>query len=338
MADSEEKLPEGALLKVVRGAFDRSGRWPTRQYVEAVLDQDHNMDLDEILESAPRSLVYSTGTQESSEVILTVAGLAAAGAETDVKRFVEALRWCVAEQLGFRPSDPGATEEVKIEVDQFTSEWASRGAKTSAVDLIKLRAMLTTEGIYSSIGGEDGKWIVTLNRRCVLPYRDVLTIKDYLAARKASASPAPRQQLPEVEPTSSEAAVPDRLPQFGLEGRPAKVMEACATLFANGHFAQGVLEAVKVMRDVLQEASGVDLDGEKLAGRAFNPKDPLIVVGDLATETGRNRQRGMMLIAQGIFAGVRNPLAHQRIVVPGSEARQIVAMIAFVVEAVEARR
>jgi uncharacterized protein (TIGR02391 family) len=338
MADRDEKSPGEALLEVVRGAFDRSGRWPTRQYVEAVLDQDHGIDLDEILEAAPRSLVYSTGTQDSSEVILTVAGLAAAGAGTDVKRFVEALRWCVAEQLGFRPSDPGATEELKIEADQFTSEWASRGEKASAVDLIKLRAMLTTEGIYSSIGGEDGRWMVTLNRRCVLPYRDVQTIKDYLAAKEALARPTPRQEPPEIESTSSKAAVPDRLPQTGLEDLPAKVMEGCVILFANGHFAQGVLEAVKVMRDVLQEASGVDLDGEKLAGRAFNPKDPLIVVGDLATETGRNRQRGVMLIAQGIFAGVRNPLAHQRIVVPGSEARQIVAMIAFVVEAVEARR
>lgn len=338
MADRDEKSPEEALLDVVRGVFDRSGRWPTRQYVEAVLDQDHCMVLDEILKVAPRSLVYAAGTQESSEVILTVAGLAAAGAETDVKRFVEALRWCVAEQRGFRPSDPGATEEVKIEADQFRSEWASRGEKVSAVDLIKLHAMLTTEGIYSSIGGEDGKWIVTLNRRSVLPYRDVQTITDYLAAREASAPPAPRQQRTEVEPTSNKAAVSDRLPQTGLEDLPGKVWEACATLFANGHFAQGVLEAVKVMRDVLQEASGVDLDGEKLAGRAFNPKEPLIVVGDLATETGRNRQRGVMLIAQGIFAGVRNPLAHQRIVVPPPEARQIVAMIAFVVQAVEARR
>ncbi len=295
------------------------------------------MDLDEILERTPRSRVYSTGPQENAEVILTVAGLAAAGAETDVKRFVEALRWCVAEQLGFRPSDPGATEELKIEADQFRSEWASRGEKVSAVDLIKLRAMLTTEGIYSSIGGEEGQWIVSLNRRSVLPYRDVQTITDYLAAKEASAPPAPRQELPEVEPTSGEAN-PDRLSHNRLEDLPAKVREACATLFANGHFAQGVLEAVKVMRDVLQEASGVDLDGEKLAGRAFNLKEPLIVVGDLATETGRNRQRGVMLIAQGIFAGVRNPLAHQRIVVPPPEAGQIVAMIAFVVEAVEARR
>jgi uncharacterized protein (TIGR02391 family) len=337
MADRDEKSPEEALLEVVREAFDRSGRWPTRQYVEAMLDQDHYMELDEILEAAPRLLVYSTGTQEGSEVILTVAGLAAAGAETDVKRFVEALRWCVDEQLGFRPSDPGATEEVKIEADQFRSEWASRGEEVSAVDLIKLRAMLTTEGIYSSIGGEDGKWTVTLNRRSVLPYRDVQTIKDYLAVKEASASPMPRQELPEFEPTSNKAAEPDTLPQTGLEDLPANVREACAILFANGHFAQGVLEAAKVMRDVLQEASGVDLDGEKLAGKVFNPKDPLIIVGDLATETGRNRQRGMMLIAQGIFAGIRNPLAHQRIVVPVSEARQIVAMIAFVVEAVEAR-
>jgi uncharacterized protein (TIGR02391 family) len=72
-------------------------------------------------------------------------------------------------------------------------------------------------------------------------------------------------------------------------------------LFANGHFAQAVLEAVKVMRDVLREASGLELDGDRLAGKALNPENPLIVVGDLSTETGRSRQRGVMLIAQGIF-------------------------------------
>ncbi len=338
MANRDPKSPEETLLEVVREAFDRGGRWPTRQYVEAVLDQDHYMDLDEILEAAPRLLVYSTGTQEGSEVILTVAGLAAAGAENDVKRFVEAVRWCFDEQLGFRPADPGATEEVKVEAAQFRSEWVSRGEKVSAVDLIKLRAMLTIERIYSSIGGEDGKWTVTLNRRCVLPYRDVQTIKDYLAVKEASAPPAPRQELPEIEPTSNKAAEPDRLPQTGLEDLPAKVREACAILFANGHFAQGVLEAVKVMRDVLQEASGLDLDGDQLAGKALNPEDPLIVVGDLSTETGRSRQRGIMLVVQGIFGAVRNPLAHQRIVLRPHEARQIAAMIAFVVEAVEARQ
>jgi uncharacterized protein (TIGR02391 family) len=338
MADRDDKSPQETLFKVVKEAFDRGGRWPIRQYVEAVLDQDHYMDLDEILEEVPRSLVYSTGTQESSEVILTVAGLAAAGAERDVRRFVEALHWCVDAQKGFRPSDPGATEEVRLGADQFKSEWVSCGEEVSAVDLVKLRAMLSTEGIYSSIGGEDGKWTVTLNRRCVLPYREVQTVEDYLAIKDAAAPLAPQRELPEVKPITNKMAELDGWLQGDPEELPAKVREACAGLFANGHFAQGAFEAVKVMRDVLQEASGIDLDGEKLAGKVFNPKNPLVIVGDLTTETGRNRQRGMMLIAQGIFAAVRNPLAHQRIVVPAPEAHRMVAMIAFVIEAVEARR
>jgi hypothetical protein len=78
--------------------------------------------------------------------------------------------------------------------------------------------------------------------------------------------------------------------------------------------------------------------GDQLAGKALNPDNPLIVLGDLSTETGKSRQRGVMLIAQGIFGGVRNPLAHHRIVLRPAEARQMVAMIAFVVEAVEARQ
>jgi uncharacterized protein (TIGR02391 family) len=106
-------------------------------------------------------------------------------------------------------------------------------------------------------------------------------------------------------------------------------------LLADGHFTSAVFEAVKAMREVLQETSGLNLDGDALAGKAFSLKEPLIVVGDLSTESGRSRQRGMMMIAQGIFLAVRNPLAHQRIVVPPSEARQILAMIGFVIDAVE---
>lgn len=338
MNGDEDRAPQDVALEVVSEVFERSGRWPTRQYVEAVLDQDHRLDLEEVLGRAPRALIYATGTQESSEVILTVPGLAAAGATRDVGRFVEALRWCVEAQIGFRPSDPGAAKEVKIEADQFKSEWSSRGEEASELELAKLRAMFVTEGIYSSIGGEDGRWTLSLNRRCVAPYREVRTIEDYLEIKDpAPAEPGAGEALleiarPEVLAPGSGAVA------LGLEEVPAKIAEACGTLFAHGHFGAGVLEATKVMRDLLKEASDLELDGFKLAGKALNPDEPRIVVGDLATETGRSRQRGVMLIAQGVFCAVRNPLAHQRIVMPASEARQTVAMIAFVVEAVESRR
>jgi len=329
--------PLDALLEVVRKVFEQRGKWPTRQYVQAVLDQDYHLDLDDVLEAAPRSLVYSTGTQEGSDVTLTVAGLAAAGDSEDVQRFVEALRWCVAEQMGFRPADPGKTEQLRLEAEQFRSEWTSRGPTVTATEMAKLRAMLTTEGIYSSIGGEGDSWTVTLDRRSVYPYRNVETTEDYLAVKEASTA-TPTEQVPQIEPLAYEPPEAVSPSQLSLDELPAKVREACSILFLDGHFAQGVAEAAKVMRDVLREASGLNLDGDQLAGKALNPDNPLIVLGDLSTETGKSRQRGVMLIAQGIFGAVRNPLAHHRIVLRPAEARQMVAMIAFVVEAVEARQ
>jgi hypothetical protein len=216
-SDVAEKSSQEALLEVVRKAFDKEGKWPTWQWVDAVLDQDHYLDLEEILETVPRSLVYSTGTQESSEVTLTVAGLHAAGAAKDVRRFVQALRWCVDAQLGFRPADPNVSEEVKLEAGQFESEWASRGERVSKTDLTKLRAMFVTEGIYSSIGGEGKKWVIAMNRRRALPYRDMRTIEDYLAIK----DPLRRGQRPLLpwQPKTSTRKV-DHAREFVVRPRP----------------------------------------------------------------------------------------------------------------------
>lgn len=336
MASDTENTSREALLSVVKDAFDRDGKWPTRQWVEAVLDQDHYLDLEEALEAAPRSLIYATGTQESSEVVLTVAGLHAAGAERDVRRFIQALGWCVDAQLGFRPTEPDVSEQVKLQVGQFESEWVSRGERVSKSDLAKLRAMFVTEGIYSSIGGENKNWEITLNRRRALPFRGVRTIEEYLTIKDASLRESEMQEAPARElrysQSRSEVAPPIPHPE---EPHP-RVRQASSLLFAQGHLAQGVLEAIKVMRDILRERSQLDLDGEKLVSAALGPNNPRIVVADLETKTGKSRQRGVMMVALGIFAGVRNPVAHDQIVVPPAEARQVMAMIGFVLEALEA--
>jgi uncharacterized protein (TIGR02391 family) len=336
MASDIENTSQEILLSVVRDAFDRDGKWPTRQWVEAVLDQDHYLDLEETLQAAPRSLVYATGTQEDSEVVLTVAGLHTAGAERDVRRFIQALGWCVDAQLGFRPTEPNVREEVRLEVGQFESEWVSRGERVSKTDLTKLRAMFVTEGIYSSIGGEDKNWEITLNRRRALPYRGVRTIEKYLAVKEASMRAPEMQKAPATELRNSEAPSEITPPTPHPEKPHPRVRQASSLLFAQGHLAQGVLEAIKVMRDILRERSQLDLDGEKLVSAALGPNNPRIAVADLETETGKSRQRGVMMVALGIFAGVRNPVAHDQIVVPPAEARQVMAMIGFVLEAVEA--
>jgi uncharacterized protein (TIGR02391 family) len=327
------------LLEVVGAVFEEHASWPTRHYVGAVLDQDHDLDLGEALAAAPRSLLLPTGPQEDSKVVLTVAGLAAARDDGDVGRFIEALRWAVAEALGTRPSDPREVVEVTLEAGQFRAEWESRGTRTDDSDLAKLHEMFLTEGIYSWMGGEGHDWTIKLDRQRAVPYREIDTLADYLKMkqRPAMVITLPGARVVDLDATLAEAEEPRR--KGSEEPVPGsvspRVEAACAGLFADGHLRLGVLEAVKVMRDVLREASGLRLDGDQLAGKALNPERPLIVLGDLATETGGSRQRGVMLIAQGIFAAVRNPLEHERVEVGVREAGRMISMVGFVVEAIE---
>lgn len=37
---------------------------------------------------------------------------------------------------------------------------------------------------------------------------------------------------------------------------------------------------------------------------------PLLVVGDLTTETGQNKQKGFIQLLKGVYQAYRNPLAH----------------------------
>jgi hypothetical protein len=79
-----------ALLAVVATVFDEHGDWPVRQYVDAKLEQDHDLELDDCLAVTPRALVAAAGHGEDSEVALRVAGLVAGGPAPIVDRFIEA--------------------------------------------------------------------------------------------------------------------------------------------------------------------------------------------------------------------------------------------------------
>jgi hypothetical protein len=134
----ESRDPLDCLLEVVATVFRERGEWPSRQYVQAVLDQDYYVDLDEAMSSASSGLLVASGSQPRDKISLTVSGLHEAGAKDEVERFVEVLRWCVDEVIGFRPSDPSQTEEVHVNSEQFRAEWEQRHRGTSDLDLAKL--------------------------------------------------------------------------------------------------------------------------------------------------------------------------------------------------------
>lgn len=94
--------------------------------------------------------------------------------------------------------------------------------------------------------------------------------------------------------------------------------------FEAGHYADAVEAALKevntAVKLIYQAVRGQELDGVPLMRKAFTPSDPVIVLDDLSTETGRNIQQGHMDLFAGAMAGIRNPKAHQNVTITPERA------------------
>jgi len=95
-----------------------------------------------------------------------------------------------------------------------------------------------------------------------------------------------------------------------LEIRP-EIERAVERLFRDGHYANAVEDACKVIDDLVQIRSGrSDLSGTDLMHKVFSPNDPILKFNELQTETDQSEQRGMMYLFAGAMLALRNPRAH----------------------------
>jgi len=65
----------------------------------------------------------------------------------------------------------------------------------------------------------------------------------------------------------------------------------------------------------VRRKTGKESDGTDLMHFAMSVKNPIIILGDSATETGRSMQQGYMEIFAGTMTGIRNPKAHENITI-----------------------
>lgn len=113
----------------------------------------------------------------------------------------------------------------------------------------------------------------------------------------------------------------------GLDLHP-EIARAVGKLYRDGHYANAVEDAVKVLNALVRMRSGMDnLDGSKLMEHVFSPKNPELRFNDLADDSDRDEQRGYMMLFSGAVAGLRNPRAHKLI---QDDAERALEFIAFV--------
>jgi uncharacterized protein (TIGR02391 family) len=109
--------------------------------------------------------------------------------------------------------------------------------------------------------------------------------------------------------------------------------------FKNGHYADAVESAFKeinkYVKKIVKEKSGEEVDGADLMNEAFSVNNPIIVLDDLSSETGKNVQKGYMQIFSGAMTGVRNPCAHENITIEGKETIHLIFLASLLMYKIE---
>ena len=168
-------------------------------YVDLVLDHDHGLDAEDVLNTVPAGLVQRGPNFAStdSRLGLTVAGLSfVPNAARDLENFVGLVRACATRESEdrFGPLEIGFYSISAADSDAI---WPAHIAEDEA---LRALAIFQVEGLYNRLSGIDdaGAWTVGFDR-AIRRYRDVTDVADYIRRRQEPSERAWRPP-PQIEP------------------------------------------------------------------------------------------------------------------------------------------
>lgn len=107
-----------------------------------------------------------------------------------------------------------------------------------------------------------------------------------------------------------------------------QIRKVSEKLYEDGHYAESAENAFKEINSkvkklfVLKCPNEKVLDGVALMTTVFSDNDPLIEFGNRTSESGKNVQKGFMMMLAGAMAGLRNPKAHENLIIADNDARR----------------
>lgn len=110
----------------------------------------------------------------------------------------------------------------------------------------------------------------------------------------------------------------DDAPEISAASLHPWVWSGASSLWQSGHFREAVEGAIRKLNAETQnkvgrrDVSETDLFNQAFSEQAPNPRAPrLNRMEDDGSKTFKSVQRGARSLAEGVFAGIRNPLAHE---------------------------
>jgi uncharacterized protein (TIGR02391 family) len=116
----------------------------------------------------------------------------------------------------------------------------------------------------------------------------------------------------------------------------SEIARAVSTLFRDGHYANAVEDACKVLDALVKMRSGrFDRSGTELMQEVFSAKNPVLKFNNLQTDTDRSEQQGMMFLFAGAMLALRNPRAHELIKDDPEQALEYIAFLSMLAKSLD---
>ena len=115
-----------------------------------------------------------------------------------------------------------------------------------------------------------------------------------------------------------------------------RIVKVAKSRFQSEHYADSVEAAFKeinkIGKDILRKKTKKEKDGVNVFETLLPLSNPIIKLGDLKTESGRNIQQGYLQMFCGSIKGIRNPKTHANISIDKNNAIHLLFLASLLMD------
>jgi uncharacterized protein (TIGR02391 family) len=105
-----------------------------------------------------------------------------------------------------------------------------------------------------------------------------------------------------------------------------------------GLFSNAILDAMKVLTELIRSKSKLDGDGANLVGQAFGGNAPPIKISPMQKVSEIDEQRGFEQLLRGFYIGIRNPRTHENYTDKKKECNAIILFVNYLIDVINSAR
>lgn len=105
-----------------------------------------------------------------------------------------------------------------------------------------------------------------------------------------------------------------------------------------GLYSNAILDAMKVLTELIRTKSKLDGDGVTLVGQALGGNSPPIKISPMQKVSEIDEQKGFEQLIRGLYVGIRNPRTHENYNDKKKECNAIIIFINHLINVINSAR